>query len=460
MKSSLPSVPVIATSVPEAVAPAASSTHFPLPGWPLFRLGFRPFYLGAAAFALFAVPYWIAGLLGWLALPSTMPPLWWHAHEMLYGFAVAVIVGFLLTAGKAWTGLATPRGATLAAMAGLWLAARLSALGAPYAVHAVLDAALLPWVAFVLIRVLLKAGNRRNLPLGAILLLLATANLGFHAAVMGWLDLDPLRALHAGLALIVMIECVIAGRVIPAFTMSALPGRQLKVPTWLERSTLAVTALSLASWVLLPANPVTAVGFAAAALSACRPVVALAALAHPWAPDPVGAARGVCLVARRLLAAGLGAGRWPGRFCRYSRPGGGRHGRAHRRHGHPHRERPHRPPAEGVASGGGTAYLLVAVAAVARVLLPLFAPAHTAHWLVLAAAAWAVAFALYLWVFTPWLLEQSSRRQGRLRRFCPLIAPSSRMSRGQVRTSLLKGSHDCNADSTHLRARPADHPAA
>jgi uncharacterized protein involved in response to NO len=48
-----------------------------------------------------------------------MPPLLWHAHEMLYGFAVAVIVGFLLTAGKAWTGLATPRGATLAAMAGL-----------------------------------------------------------------------------------------------------------------------------------------------------------------------------------------------------------------------------------------------------------------------------------------------------------------------------------------------------
>ena len=56
-----------------------------------------------------------------------MPPLLWHAHEMLYGFAVAVIVGFLLTAGKAWTGLATPRGATLAAMAGLWLAARLLA---------------------------------------------------------------------------------------------------------------------------------------------------------------------------------------------------------------------------------------------------------------------------------------------------------------------------------------------
>jgi uncharacterized protein involved in response to NO len=129
MTKPIPAIPLVATGAPQGAAAATSSAQFPLPGWPLFRLGFRPFYLGAAAFALFAVPYWIAGLLGLVALPSTMPPLLWHAHEMLYGFAVAVIVGFLLTAGKAWTGLATPRGATLAVMAGLWLAARLSAVG-------------------------------------------------------------------------------------------------------------------------------------------------------------------------------------------------------------------------------------------------------------------------------------------------------------------------------------------
>lgn len=94
-------------------------------------------------------------------------------------------------------------------MAGLWLAARLSAVGAPYAVYALLDMLLLPWVATVLIRVLLRAGSRRNLPLGAILLLLllAAANLAFHASVMGWLAIDPLRALHAGLALVVLTAC-------------------------------------------------------------------------------------------------------------------------------------------------------------------------------------------------------------------------------------------------------------
>jgi uncharacterized protein involved in response to NO len=321
-----------------------------------------------------------------------------------------VIIGFLLTAGKAWTGLATPRGATLAAMAGLWLAARLSAVWAPYTIYALMDVALLPWVAVALIRVLLRSGNRRNLPLGAILMLLATVNLMFHAAVMGWLNIDPLRALHAGLALVVMIECVIAGRVIPAFTMSALPGRNLQVPPWLERTTLATTALSMAAWVLLPANGVTAAGFAGAALlhtarlwhwqpwrTHARPLLWVLHAAYAWLPvgfmllawaqlGGVAASAGI-----HALAVGATAGLIVGMVTRTARGHTGRALKASRLE---------------VA-----AYLLVAGAAVARVLLPLVAPAYTAGWLVVAAAAWATAFALYLWVFTPWLL--SSRLDGK-----------------------------------------------
>ena len=85
---------------PLTVASAAPSAR-PLKGAPLLRLGFRPFYLGAAAFAALSIPLWVAIVLGKVALPMTMPPLLWHAHEMLFGFAAAVIVGFLLTAGKA-----------------------------------------------------------------------------------------------------------------------------------------------------------------------------------------------------------------------------------------------------------------------------------------------------------------------------------------------------------------------
>ncbi len=231
---SMPSLPIVVA----AAEPAPGSAAAPR-GWPLLRLGFRPFYLGAAAFAALAVPLWILLLQGNVALKPAVPPLLWHAHEMLFGFAVAVIVGFLLTAGRAWTGLATPRGPALAGLVLLWLAARLAALVAPPVVYAVLDLLLLPLVAAVFIRLLLRAGNRRNLPLGGILLGLALANLSFHLAALGWLDVAPLRTLHAGLALIVMIECVIAGRVIPGFTMSAVPGVKLQVPKRLEQATLA-----------------------------------------------------------------------------------------------------------------------------------------------------------------------------------------------------------------------------
>lgn len=390
--------------LPQAAREGMSRPAKPPQGWPLLRLGFRPFYLGAAIFAVVAIPYWIAGLLGVVALPSNLSPVLWHAHEMLFGFAVAVIIGFLLTAGKAWTGLATPRGATLAALAVLWLAARLSAVWAPYLVYAMLDVLLLPWVATILIRLLLRAGNHRNLPLGAILALLASANLAFHLGVAGCLSIDPLRALHAGLALVVMIECVIAGRVIPAFTMSALPGHRLQVPQWLERATLAVTALSLVAWVLLPPNLITGAGFAMAAClhgmrlwrwqpwrTAARPILWVLHAAYAWLPVGfllLAGAQGGAVAASagiHALAVGTTGGLIIGMVTRTAR---GHTGRMLQ-----------------VTRLEVAAYLLVAGAAVARVVLPMLAPEYISAWLVVAATAWAVAFACYLWVFTPWLLS-------------------------------------------------------
>lgn len=382
---------------------SASASVPSLQGWPLLRLGFRPFYLGAAAYGVLAVPLWIAVLLGRVSLNLTIPPVLWHAHEMLFGFVVAVIGGFLLTAGKAWTGLETPRGWVLAALAGLWLAARLAAVFAPYGVYAVLDLLLLPLVAAIFISVLLRAGGGRNLPLGAILLLLALTNAAFHGAVSGLIELEPVRALHAALALVVMIECVIAGRVIPSFTQSALPGVRLKVPPWLEQATLGTTAIALASWVLVPANVLSATALVAAALlhalrllrweplrTRSRPILWVLHLAYAWLPiglallalsqlGVVGASSGI-----HALAVGATGGLIIGMITRTARG---------------HTGRPLQASKLEVA-----AYLLVACAAVSRVLLPLLAPQHLVIWLVVAAAAWGMAFALYLMVFSPWLL--------------------------------------------------------
>jgi uncharacterized protein involved in response to NO len=390
-----------------ATPPGKAETPTP-PGWPVLRLGFRPFYLGAAAFAVLAIPLWVALFLGQWQLTMALPPLLWHAHEMLFGFAIAVILGFLLTAVKAWTGLATPRGASLGALALLWLAARLAAVTGPYALYAVLDLALLPLVAVVLTRLLLQARNRRNLPLAGMLMLLALANGFFHLGLIGAVEIAPLTPLYAALSLIVMIECVIAGRVIPAFTMSATPGLKLKVRPSVERAALALTALALLLWVSAPAEEPwrsgtgLALSLAAVAhvlrllqwrpmITRHRPILWILHMAYAWIPLGLallaaaqfgwtGATAGV-----HALAIGATAGLIIGMLTRTARG---------------HTGRPLQVSRPEIA-----AYVLVMVAAVVRVLLPLAVPQWLPMALVIAATAWSLSFAIYLFIYAPWLLK-------------------------------------------------------
>ncbi|MDP2021089.1 MAG: NnrS family protein, partial [Hydrogenophaga sp.] len=307
-----------------------------------------------------------------------------------------------------WTGLVTPRGAFLGALALLWLAARVAAVTGPYAVYAVLDLALLPLVAAVLTHVLLRARNRRNLPLAGMLMLLALANGFFHLGVIGALEMAPLTPLHAALALIVMIECVIAGRVIPAFTMSATPGLKLQVRAPVDRAALALTALALLLWVFAPAsagwNMVGGLAFSLAALAQVgrllqwrpamtrhRPILWILHVSYAWIPFGlallaaarfgwVGVSAGV-----HALAIGATAGLIIGMMTRTAR---GHTGRTLQ-----------------VSRPEITAYVLVMLAAAVRVLLPLAVPQWLPLALVVAAAAWSVAFAIYLFIYTPWLLQ-------------------------------------------------------
>lgn len=382
----------------------------PLKGLPLLRLGFRPFYFGAAVFACVAIPVWIAMFLGHLDARMAVPALLWHAHEMLFGFAVAVIVGFLLTAGKAWTGLATPRGATLGALALLWVAGRIAAVTGPFALYALLDMALLPIVAAILCSILVRARNRRNLPLVAILILLACANLAFHLSAAGVLALPPLDALHAGLALIVMIECVMAGRVVPAFTAAVTPGLKISMSPRLEQATLAITGLALALWVFAPPGLLTAAAFAGAAglhlyrqaqwhpwTTRKRPILWILHISYAWIAigfallalaqsGAVSQSSGV-----HALAIGLTGGLIIGMITRTARGHTGRTLRA--------------------TTSEVIAYSLVIAAAVVRVIVPLAAPGWYVATLILAGIAWSVAFALYLFVYTPWLF--STRLDGK-----------------------------------------------
>ena len=372
----------------------------------MLRLGFRPFYIAGALVACLSLPVWMAAFLGSAMLDTTVPALLWHAHEMLFGFAATIIVGFLLTAVKAWTGHATPRGPVLGALVVLWLAARMAAFTAPYAVYAALDVLLVPVVALLLLRVLVLADNRRNLPLMGILFLLALANSLFHLTVLGWVQMNPVQPLYAGLALIIMVECVIAGRVVPAFTNSATPGLKIQMPRRQEMATLGVTALGLLLWVFAPAG-LAAVAGAALALAAVlqvariaqwkpqvtlrRPILWILHLSYAWIP--VGlvllalAACGLVPTSAGVHALAVGAtgGLIIGMLTRTARGHTGRPLQASR--------------AEVLA------YVLVMAAAVLRVLVPLASAQWYVTAVVLAAAAWSLAFGIYLVVFTPWLLR-------------------------------------------------------
>ncbi|MBV5322266.1 MAG: NnrS family protein [Ilumatobacteraceae bacterium] len=391
-------------SVSLPILSKAGAAAEPPKGWPLLRLGFRPFYIGGALVAALLVPLWLAIFLGALPFSPAVPALLWHAHEMLFGFAAAIIIGFLMTAGKNWTGLATPRGPVLGALALLWLAARLAGLGGSGQVYALLDVALLPLVAIIFARLLWRAKNYRNLPLAFILMLLAASNMVFHLAVAGLLNISAMTALHAGLALITMIESVMAGRVIPAFTMAANPGLKLVASSAVERSALGLTALALLCWIFLPTGWLGALVLVAAALANAlrllgwrsgrtlgQSILWILHAGYAWialALLLLAAAQVELLpVSVGVHALGVGAtgGLIIGMVTRTARG---------------HTGRPL------LLSGAEVlACWLVMTAAASRVLASLVAPQFYATLLILAALAWSLAFLIYLWKFTPWLLQ-------------------------------------------------------
>jgi uncharacterized protein involved in response to NO len=132
----------------------------PRGGWALWALGFRPFYLLAALWAVLSIPLWAAQMSGHLGGWTRGMP--WHAHEMVFGYTLAIVVGFLFTAGRNWSGQPTPTGRHLQALAALWLLARVLGF-TPWLLAAGLANAAFAWAsAWALWRALRAGPNRRN----------------------------------------------------------------------------------------------------------------------------------------------------------------------------------------------------------------------------------------------------------------------------------------------------------
>lgn len=218
---------------------------------PLLAYSFRPFFLLTGLYGALVIAGWIAVLLGGLPLPVGWSPVHWHSHEMLFGMVSAAISGFLLTAMCNWTGATPLRNGGLLALVLLWLAGRIAMWTAgwlPAGMAAVIDLLFLPVLGIYALRVLIRHNNRRNLVLGAILLLLTLANLLMHAGFLQrnlqWLQWGENMAFN----LITLMMAVIAGRITPAFSANWLrakggPAERILISPPLDRAVLIATAL-------------------------------------------------------------------------------------------------------------------------------------------------------------------------------------------------------------------------
>lgn len=242
-------------------------------GMTFFALGFRPFFLFAGIGAVVLLALWLLIYRGALPAPDYYGGVAWHGHEMLFGYTVAVIAGFLLTAVKNWTGIQTPRYWPLAGLTLLWLLGRLAPFvpGLPGWLVALVDFAFLPLLALGIAIPLFRSKQPGNIPFVFILLALAVANGLFHAELLGLADGALQAGIRMAVGLIVLLIAVMGGRVIPFFIERGLPGVQNRNWPWLEKPAIASVILFVLADLFLPGSTLTiAVTFAAAAIHLLR----------------------------------------------------------------------------------------------------------------------------------------------------------------------------------------------
>ena len=262
----------------EAIAQAAEARRIQRARLPaVLDYAFRPMFLAAGSWAVVALALWLAMFFGHVQLPTRFDPLAWHVHEMLFGFVMAAVAGFLLTAIPNWTGRLPVRGYPLAALVCLWLLGRIACLisaDLPTWLAVLADLAFPVALLAVAAREIIVGRNWRNLPMTAPLALFIVADLLMHLESLGF-------AVPAGLgwrlavgAPILLIS-VIGGRIIPSFTRNWLfkrKSRRLPSPhNMVDTAAVGVLAAALILWAFLPDHRMTgALLIAAALINAAR----------------------------------------------------------------------------------------------------------------------------------------------------------------------------------------------
>ena len=370
---------------------------------PLFGLGFRVFFALAGLSALILIVLWNAIFKGALTLDNYFADNYWHAHEMLLGYSVAVIAGFLLTAVKNWTGKPTLTGDKLAGLALLWLYGRILPFYAgllPDAFIAVIDFAFLPVLAYQISLPIMQAKHFKSLVFIGLLLLLTVGNGLIHAEILGLCQNTAWTGLQLVVATIIILILILAGRVFPFFTERGLHGILIIKNPLLDAlsigSAVAVFALQLAavSGIFLALTAIFAVAVNGARLAGWYvqriwyvPLLWILYVGYGWIIlgfifTALSAYSWVlpALALHALTIGGIGV-LTLGMMARVSL---GHTGRALR-----------------VSNAMAIAFVLINLAALFRVLLPLALP----HWYNLliygSTLTWLAAFSLFMFIYAP-----------------------------------------------------------
>jgi len=372
----------------------------PPPQFALWNLGFRPFYLLAGIFAALSVPLWAGRFAGWLGEWVYASESSWHAHEMIFGYAFAVIVGFLFTAVRNWTGRPTPAGSALGAIAALWLCGRILALTPWTSLAGAADIAFAAAAAIGIGVPLVASGNRRNYFFIVLIVLFGAANLAFHLAKASIIDLPPEYLIRLALDLILFVMSVMGGRVIPMFTANAVPGSKPTRHAPIERIALgsilamiAADAFSTSGIIIAAVASLAALAHAARLalwqpwLTLERPILWILHASYGWVVIHLALRAFASLdivpasLAAHALTVGAIGGMTLGMMTRTARGHTGRTLQA--------------GPAETAC------YSLVQLAAVVRVLVPIAVPAWYFSAVTVSGLLWFAAFALFTVTYWP-----------------------------------------------------------
>lgn len=372
---------------------------------PLFQLGFRPFFLLAAIASIVLIGYWLLLWPGIITAHAYYPPHLWHPHEMLFGYTVAVISGFILTAVTNWTGMDTARGGLLLALCLLWLCGRILALlpFIPDGLIALIDMAFLPMLAISLIKPLWQSENKVNRVFILILFSMALANGLMHAETLGYTNTASL-GITLMLDLVILLILMVSGRVLPFFTNMGVPGTTAVQRPWVERSSvLLMIALTIMHPFIDGGWPIALLAFALCIVQLVRvsgwynhgiwnkPVLWVLFTGYGWIVAGFALTGLAALnlfpanLATHALTIGVIGVFTLGMMARVSL---GHTGRAMQ-----------------TAAPINIAFVLMNLATFIRVFAPVLLPLNTDLWIQLSGGLWLAAFILFTIIYTPILMQ-------------------------------------------------------